>query len=42
MTGSDIVPVAEVPQPAALEWANGKLYASQVALGNGEIVTTTP
>lgn len=35
-------PFADVPSPAALEWANGKLYATIDAFGNGSIVTFTP
>jgi hypothetical protein len=31
-----------VPFPAGLEWANGKLYASIDAFGNGSVVTITP
>lgn len=45
VVGSDIVPVADLPQPAALEWANGRLYASQFALGGpdgGQVVTLAP
>ncbi|RZU75934.1 hypothetical protein EV384_4512 [Micromonospora kangleipakensis] len=35
-------PFAEVPTPAALEWANGRLYATVDAFGNGSVVTFTP
>jgi DNA-binding beta-propeller fold protein YncE len=34
--------VAEVPFPAALEWANGKLYATIDVFGDGKVVTITP
>jgi len=34
--------VAEVPSPAALEWANGKLYATIDVFGDGQVVTITP
>lgn len=36
------VAVASVTMPAALEWANGKLYASTDTFGAGNIVTITP
>jgi len=36
------VPFVDLDQPAALEWARGKLYASSGALSNGSIVTITP
>ncbi|MDQ3326689.1 MAG: ScyD/ScyE family protein [Actinomycetota bacterium] len=34
--------VAEVPFPAALEWANGMLYATIDVFGDGKVVTITP
>lgn len=34
--------VAQLTEPAALEWANGKLYATMNAFGNGAVVTITP
>lgn len=42
VVGAGGVPVASVPFPAALEWANGKLYATIDAFGNGSVVTITP
>jgi DNA-binding beta-propeller fold protein YncE len=42
IVGAGGVPVASVPFPAGLEWANGKLYASIDAFGNGSVVTITP
>jgi hypothetical protein len=45
LVGGSAVEVASLPQPAALEWSNGKLYASQFALGGpdgGQVVTVTP
>lgn len=39
------VPIAELPSPAAVEWNDGKLYASQYAFGGphgGQVVTVTP
>ncbi|MFU8874437.1 ScyD/ScyE family protein [Micromonospora sp. SL4-19] len=35
-------PFANVPFPAAVEWANGKLYATTDVFGNGSVVTITP
>ena len=35
-------PVAMLPSPAALEWANGKLYVGTDAFGSGKIQTITP
>ncbi len=35
-------PLVEVPNPAAIEWANGKLYATVDVFGNGAVVTVTP
>jgi sugar lactone lactonase YvrE len=35
-------PFADVPSPAAVEWANGKLYATIDVFGNGSVVTFTP
>jgi len=37
-----ITPVADVPSPAGLEYADGMLYASIDVFGNGSIVTITP
>lgn len=34
--------VVELNEPAALEWANGKLYATMNAFGNGAVVTIVP
>lgn len=45
VSGGGPVPVASIPQPAALEWSNGRLIASQYALGGpdgGQVVTVTP
>ena len=45
VSGGGPVPIVSVPQPAALEWSNGKLLASQYALGGpdgGQVVTVTP
>jgi hypothetical protein len=42
VSGAGAEPFAEVPTPAALEWANGKLYATVDAFGNGSVVTFTP
>jgi hypothetical protein len=36
------IPIADVPSPSGLEWANGKLYASVDVFGNGSIVTLAP
>jgi hypothetical protein len=41
-SGGGAVPVVEVPFPAGLEWANGKLYATVDVFGNGAVVTITP
>jgi hypothetical protein len=35
-------PVVELPTPAAIEWANGKLYATVNVFENGSVVTITP
>jgi hypothetical protein len=42
VVGAGGVPVASVPFPAGLEWANAKLYASIDVFGNGSVVTITP
>ncbi len=42
VSGSGGVPIVEVPNPAAVEWANGKLYATVDVFGNGSVVTITP
>ena len=34
--------VAEMPLPAAVEWAHGKLYATYDVFGDGKIVSITP
>jgi hypothetical protein len=39
VVGDHGVPVVQVPEPAALEWAHGKLYAGIGAFSNGQIVT---
>jgi hypothetical protein len=35
-------PLVDVPSPAAVEWSNGKLYATVDVFGNGAVVTVTP
>ena len=35
-------PAVDVPQPSAVEWADGMLYAAIDAFGNGRVVTITP
>jgi hypothetical protein len=35
-------PLVGVPSPAAVEWANGKLYATIDVFGNGAVVAITP
>ncbi len=35
-------PLVNVNAPAALEWANGKLYATIDAFGSGAVVTISP
>lgn len=42
VAGGGPKPFADVPVPAALEWANGKLYATVDVFGNGSVVTFTP
>jgi hypothetical protein len=42
VSGGGPAPYADVPFPAAVEWANGKLYATIDVFGNGSIVTFTP
>jgi hypothetical protein len=42
VSGGGAVPVVDVPSPAGLEWANGKLYATVDVFGNGSVVTITP
>ena len=34
--------VAELPLPAEVEWAHGKLYATYDVFGDGKIVSITP
>ena len=41
VVGDHGVPVVQVAEPAALEWAHGKLYAGIGAFSNGQIVTIT-
>ena len=35
-------PVASVPMPGAIEWADGRLYVTQGVFGNGQVVTVSP
>ncbi|SCL33823.1 hypothetical protein GA0070624_4831 [Micromonospora rhizosphaerae] len=42
VSGAGAKPLADVPFPAAVEWANGKLYATTDVFGNGSVVTITP
>lgn len=42
VSGAGAKPFADVPFPAAVEWANGKLYATVDVFGNGAVVTITP
>lgn len=35
-------PVASVPMPGAVEWANGRLYVTTGVFGDGQVVTVTP
>jgi hypothetical protein len=42
VSGGGAVPVVDVPSPAGLEWARGKLYATVDVFGNGAVVTITP
>jgi hypothetical protein len=42
VSGGGAVPVVDLPSPAGLEWANGKLYATVDVFGNGAVVTITP
>jgi DNA-binding beta-propeller fold protein YncE len=42
VSGSGAQPFADLPFPAAVEWANGKLYATVDVFGNGSVVTITP
>ena len=42
VVGNHGVPVVQLPEPAALEWAHGKLYAGIGAFSNGQIVTIKP
>lgn len=38
----DVSTVAELDQPAAVEWAKGRLYVSTQVFGNGSIVSLVP
>jgi len=42
VVGTGGEPVVELPNPAAVEWADGKLYATVDVFGNGSVVTVTP
>ena len=42
VVGTGGQPVVELPMPAAIEWADGKLYATVDVFGNGSVVTITP
>jgi hypothetical protein len=42
VSGGGAKPFVEVPSPAAVEWADGKLYATVDVFGNGSVVTITP
>lgn len=44
ISGGVVSQVASLPSPAAVEWANGKLYASENVFspGGGDIVSITP
>jgi hypothetical protein len=42
VSGAGAMPFVDVPFPAAVEWANGKLYATIDVFGNGSVVTITP
>ncbi|MBD0292260.1 MAG: ScyD/ScyE family protein [Jiangellaceae bacterium] len=42
VSGAGAEPFVEVPSPAAVEWANGVLYATIDVFGNGSVVTITP
>jgi hypothetical protein len=42
VVGDHGVPVVQLPEPAALEWAHGRLYAGIGAFSNGQIVTIKP
>jgi sugar lactone lactonase YvrE len=42
VSGTGAEPFVEVPSPAAVEWANGVLYATIDVFGNGSVVTITP
>lgn len=42
VVGTGSVPVAELPNPAGVEWARGKLYVSYDVFGDGKIATLTP
>jgi glucose/arabinose dehydrogenase len=37
-----ISPVADLPSPAAIEWARGQLYVTTDVFGNGSVVTLRP
>jgi hypothetical protein len=42
VSGTGAQPFVEVTQPAAVEWADGRLFATINAFGNGSVVTITP
>ncbi|HEY3260352.1 MAG TPA: ScyD/ScyE family protein [Pseudonocardiaceae bacterium] len=42
VSGTGAEPFVDVPLPAAVEWANGRLYATIDVFGNGSVVTITP
>jgi sugar lactone lactonase YvrE len=42
VSGTGAQPFVEVRQPAAVEWADGTLFATINAFGNGSVVTITP
>jgi hypothetical protein len=42
VSGTGAEPFVDVPSPAAVEWAKGKLYATVDVFGNGSVVTITP
>jgi hypothetical protein len=42
VSGTGAKPLVDVPSPAAIEWAGGKLYATINVFGNGSVVTIAP
>ena len=42
VSGTGAEPLVDVPSPAAIEWADGKLYATINVFGNGSVVTIAP